>query len=395
VRVRFLCIAGLAAWPTCVNIGHTADTSPVAQSVAETQPGRIGSAVERTIRPMMEEFHIPGMAVGIVVGRTTYVFNYGVASTQTGKPVTNNTLFELGSISKVFTATLTSYAQVGGYLSLSDTTAKYLPILSGTAFGKVTLLNLGTHTAGGLPLQVPDDISNDAELLQYLKNWRPSCAQGTCRTYNNPSIGTLGLITAKAMGGSFETLVEQQLFPALGMRNSYIDVPRIKMADYAEGYTNTSASVRMTPGELWREAYGVKSTAADLVRFMEVNMKLAVTNGWLQRAIEVTHTGYFRAGVMTQDLIWEEYSDPVTLRTLLKGNSPDMLFKSTPVTELSPPGRGRDDAWINKTGSTNGFGAYIAFVPKRRLGIVLLANRNYPIEARVTAAYKILTSLSD
>jgi beta-lactamase class C len=80
---------------------------------------------------------------------------------------------------------------------------------------------------------------------------------------------------------------------------------------------------------------------------------------------------------------------------LLDGNAPEIIFNATPVTQLKPPGQPHDDVWINKTGSTNGFGAYVAFVPEKRLGIVILANKNYPIADRVTAAYQILRSLAD
>jgi beta-lactamase class C len=356
---------------------------------------RIKRTVDTSIRPVMAKYSIPGMAVGITAGGKSYVFNYGVASMETRQPVTSDTLFELGSISKTFTATLASYAQVSGYLSLSDTTGKYLPTLRDSKFGEVRLLNLGTHTPGGLPLQVPDSIRNNDQLMQYFKVWRPTYAPGMYRTYANPSIGTLGLITAKSMGQDFATLMEERLFPALGMKSSYINVPAARMADYAQGYTKENTPIRMATGVLSSEAYGIRTTAADMIRFMKANMNSIKLDRKLQRAITDTHTGYFEAGVMTQDLIWEQYPYPVALKTLLEGNSPAMIFNATPVTEIKPPQEPRGDVWINKTGSTNGFGAYVAFVPKKRLGIVMLANGNFPIDERVTAAHKILTSLDN
>jgi beta-lactamase class C len=189
--------------------------------------------------------------------------------------------------------------------------------------------------------------------------------------------------------------MESHLFPALGMESTYINVPAGKLSDYAEGYTKDGAPIRMSPGVLWAEAYGVRTTAADMVRFVEANMNLIQLDRKVQRAVTDTHTGYFKAGAMTQDLIWEQYPYPVTLQTLLDGNSSAMIFNATPVTEITPPQPPREDVWINKTGSTNGFGAYVAFIPQKRLGIVILANKNFPIDERVSIAYRILTSLAN
>jgi beta-lactamase class C len=367
-------------------------TSPVSHA-AEPIAAQLQPTVDAAIRPLMAKYHIAGMAVGVIEDGKPYVYNYGVASTQTGKPVTRDTLFELGSVSKTFTATLASYAQVDGKLSLSDGTERYLPTLRGRPFGKVSLLNLGTHTPGGLPLQVPDDIHNNAQLLQYFHDWQPAHAPGTFRTYSNPGIGTLGLITAKSMGQDFTVLMQQRVFPALGMKSTYIHVPAAKMADYAQGYTKDGAPIRLTGGVISAEAYGVKSTAADMLRFVQANMSLIPLDSQLQRAITDTHTGYFQAGVLTQDLIWEQYPYPVELRTLEAGNSAEMVLNGTPSTEIKPPLPPQQNVWINKTGSTNGFGAYVAFVPQKRIGIVMLANRNFPNEARVSAAHQILMAL--
>jgi beta-lactamase class C len=355
----------------------------------------VRTVVDRTVLPLMARFHIPGMAVGVIDGGKSFVFNYGLASTRTRERVSSQTLFELGSISKTFTATLASYAQVQGYLSLSNTAASYLPSLRGTPFGNVTLVDLGTHVSGGLPLQVPTDVRNVDGLTRYLEQWRPTYPAGAYRTYSNVSIGMLGLITAKRMGKSFDALIERFLFPALGMTSSYIHVPKAGMAEYAQGYSTSGSPIRMVPGTLSSEAYGVKSTATDVMRFLEENMRSVTLNGRLARAISDTHTGYFKAGPMTQALIWEEYAYPVSLASLLKGNSSAMLLNATRVSAIKPPQRAADRLWIDKTGTTNGFGAYVAFIPERRLGIVMLANRNYPIPERVTAAYEILTALSD
>ncbi|MCY1181495.1 Beta-lactamase [compost metagenome] len=96
---------------------------------------------------------------------------------------------------------------------------------------------------------------------------------------------------------------------------------------------------------------------------------------------------------MTQDLIWEQYSYPAALDALVQGNGSRMALESHAVTAIEPPLPPQKAVWVNKTGATDGFGAYVAFVPEKQLGIVLLANKNYPNEERVKLAYRILGEL--
>jgi beta-lactamase class C len=366
-----------------------------ADSRAEDEKADIEKIVAQVIQPVMEKYGVPGMAVGIVMRGQSYVYDCGVMSKATRKPITRDTLFEIGSDSKTFTATLAAYAEASGQLLLSDSASKHFPSLRGTSFDKVSLLNLGTHTSGGLPLQVPDDIKNNDQLMAYLQRWKPTHAPGTYRTYSNPSIGLLGVIAAKSMNGDFVALMEGTLFPGLGMKNTYLHVPKSQTENYAQGYTKTDTPIRMAPGVLAPEAYGIRTTAGDMLRFVEANMRMLDLDEKLQRAITNTHTGYYRIGAMTQDLIWEQYRYPVGLEELLAGNSAKIVLEANPATELDPPLQPQEGVLINKTGSTNGFGAYVVFVPEKKIGIVLLANKNYPIDARVTAAYEILTRLDD
>lgn len=366
-------------------------TSLLTQAFAADE-AKLKAITDAAIKPIMEKNGIPGLAVGISVDGESHIFTYGVMSKSSGKPVTAQTLFELGSISKTFTVTLSAYAETNAQLSLSGKVEDYLPSMKGKPFGDVTLMQLGTHTAGGFPLQVPDNVKTEQQLLAYLKAWKPSYKPGTHRTYANPSIGMLGYITAKAMGQSFDDAMKDTLFPALGLKNTFTVVPEAKMADYAQGYKRTGEPARMTPAVLSSEAYGVRSTAADMIRFVNANMGLEKLNGKIQQALINTHTGYFGVGAMTQDMVWEQYAHPAQLETLRELNS-GALLKTVPVSEISPPMKPRQDVFINKTGSTNGFGAYVAFIPKQKLGIVILANKNYPNEERVSAASEILTAL--
>lgn len=356
---------------------------------------RLEETVNAVIQPLMKEQDITGMAVAITRGGKPLFFNYGVASKDTKTAVTDQTLFEIGSVSKTFTATLGAYAQARGKLSLLDPAGRFAPQLQGSALEHTRLLDLATYAAGGLPLQFPADADHPDRMFGYFKTWKQLYPAGTQRLYSNPSIGLFGYLAARSLDQPFDEAMEQVLMPALGLKHGYLHVPPEQSSRYAQGYAKDGKPVRVGPGALDSEAYGVKISSADLIRFVEANLHPEKLDADLRQAIATTHTGFYQVGGMTQGLGWEFYPGPVSLEQLLAGNSPQMAFTPQKVTALEPPRPAPDNAWINKTGSTGGFGAYVAFVPGKDMGIVLLANKNYPNEERIKAAHRILTALDD
>ena len=326
------------------------------QCVAQDQ---IETVVNAAVQPVMQAQAVPGIAVAVTVNGKPHYFNYGVASKESAQPVTENTLFEIGSVSKTFTATLVAYAQATGKLSLSDKASSVLPDLRGSAFDNISVLQLGTYSAGGLPLQFPDDADAPDKMLGYFKQWKPTYAAGTHRQYSNPSLGLFGYLAAQSIGAPFDDVMEKTLLPKLGLKHTYLKVPQAQIGLYAQGYNKEDKPVRVGPGALDSEAYGVKTSAA-----------MARCSGSSRRAIAATHTGYYKVGDMTQGLGWEFYNYPVTLDTLLAGNSTQMAMEAHEVQWLTPPQPQPENVLINKTGSTGGFGAYVAYVPSKDLSLI-------------------------
>jgi beta-lactamase class C len=360
-------------------IGHT----------ALAQPNELRAAVDAAVQPAIEQYRIPGLAVAIVHKGERHFFNYGVADRDSGQAVDEHTLFELGSVSKLFTATLGAYAQAEGKLRLNDLASKHLPALRGTAFDQISLLDLATYTPGGLPLQFPDTVHDERHMLDYYRAWQPAYRAGSQRLYSNPSIGLFGHLAAASLGEPFDQLLERQLFPQLGMTESHVRVSQGQMARYAWGYRDDQA-IRVQPGPLDAEAYGVKSSAADMLRFVEANLDPSQLPAPLRQAIATTHLGYYRVGDMSQGLGWERYAYPITLQRLQAGNSTPMALEPHAVERFATPQPAESDLLLNKTGSTNGFGAYVVLLPARATGLVILANRNYPNAERVRIALEIL-----
>lgn len=356
---------------------------------AQSSVSIVQRLAERSFSPVVEDYELPGLVVGVTHHGESYFYVTGVASREGRIAVTPDTLFELGSVSKLFNASLATLAEARGDINLNEQVFKRIPELEGTAFGDLSLMDLATHHSGGLPLQVPDSVADTDELIKWLTNWQAS-HPGT-RSYSNISIGMLGHITAKALNKDYADAAEQDLFPEMGLNNTWVKVPEGAMGRYAYGYgRETDQPVRVNSGVLADEAYGVKSSARDMVRFLDLQLGHANASTHLTTALARTRQGQRRTADYVQDMIWEQYPWPASVEQMVQGNSYAYILEPQPMETIDPPLPPQERVILNKTGSTNGFGAYVALLPGEDLGVVVLANRNFPNEARIRATHAFI-----
>ncbi|HFG7474384.1 ADC family extended-spectrum class C beta-lactamase [Acinetobacter baumannii] len=350
----------------------------------------IKKLVDQNFKPLLEKYDVPGMAVGVIQNNKKYEMYYGLQSVQDKKAVNSSTIFELGSVSKLFTATAGGYAKNKGKISFDDTPGKYWKELKNTPIDQVNLLQLATYTSGNLALQFPDEVKTDQQVLTFFKDWKPKNSIGEYRQYSNPSIGLFGKVVALSMNKPFDQVLENTIFPALGLKHSYVNVPKTQMQNYAFGYNQENQPIRVNPGPLDAPAYSVKSTLPDMLSFIHANLNPQKYPADIQRAINETHQGRYQVNTMYQALGWEEFSYPATLQTLLDSNSEQIVMKPNKVTAIS---KEPSVKMYHKTGSTTGFGTYVVFIPKENIGLVMLTNKRIPNEERIKAAYAVLNAI--
>jgi D-alanyl-D-alanine carboxypeptidase len=243
-----------------------------APSLPGQQPGSLGATVDSVAQAAMQQQGMPGMTVALAKkGTMLYVQGYGVSDLNTRRPTQPSVIFEIGSITKQFTAALIMKLQEQGQLHVDDSIAAYLPEYNFPS--AVTLRMMLTHTSGladftNFP-QLGDWVRNgvsEATVLTAVSQSPLQFAPGTQYAYSNSNFFALGTIIEKLTGQSYMADLDQYIFQPLGLRNTYYSLPPAGQS--ASGYTSNGSG--LVPAILWNRsaafaAGALSSNVYDLV----------------------------------------------------------------------------------------------------------------------------------
>jgi len=355
---------------------------------------RVNRVVNNTISQLRKKNDIPGMAIAVIYKGKTRYFSYGVIDIERKLPVTQHSLFEIGALSKTFTGVLGGETLARGEIKLNDSARQYWPELGKKPWQQISLLQLATYTAGGLPADIPGSVTSPHALLDFYNRWQPTWLPGTTRYYGNASMGLFGTLVVRASGMDFEQALNARVLQPLKMSHTWFTVPAESLDSYAWGYRHQQP-IRLSPGILASPTYGLKSTIEDMATWAQANMAAQhVHSLTLQQGIESAQSRYWRIGGMYQGLGWDIFNWPADCNLVIYCSLQHMTHEARLSVAINPPVAPVKASWVHKTGSTAGFAAYIAFIPEKQIGIVLLANKNYPNADRIKTAYTILCALN-
>jgi CubicO group peptidase (beta-lactamase class C family) len=303
---------------------------------------------------------------------------FASAGTCTGAPpfaATESTLYEIGSISKVFTTSLLAVLEAEGRVAEGDTLSRVLPEARlSRGVGAMSLVDLATHTSG-MPRMPTNWIAPDrsqprapydrAELFAFLGSFTPSRPPGARFEYSNVGSGVLGVALAAAAESSYEDLLTSRLLGPLGLGETHLLVPDDARARMALGQDGSGVAIfprRYMP--VLAGCCALQSSARDLARFVGAHLGWAPTA--IAEALRRTHA---------------------VRRPLSRGEHPVL------------GGEGVALGWFVREGVrwhggvTGGWATFVAFDPSLGIGVVVLRNRSAEEPVR-DAGFALLAELA-
>lgn len=376
---------GLLAYVMRLRLGRPPTVVP--------QPREQGSRLAEIVTREVERAFGPNGQVGLVVGAIAKgeetLLGFGTRRLGGAQPPDEDTVFEIGSITKVFTGILLAQQVESGELELDDRISELLPegwSLSEPARG-ITLRHCTTHTSGfpRLPANLlgvssvlrlvfagrdPYRDYSEGAFRDALATVKLRSEPGTKYRYSNFAVGLLGFILAKRHGSDYETLVTSRICRPLGMDRTVITAD-----DWHREHTPSAYRVSVSLGPVRLSAEGdewripdhlagmgaIRSTGRDMMTFLKANMGLIPTP--LDSAIRRSH----------QELFQENANLSIGMNWIRS-------FESSLSQRI---------VWHN--GGTGGFRTYLGFTEDHQFGVFVLSNTANPVD---TLAVDLLKTLA-
>jgi CubicO group peptidase (beta-lactamase class C family) len=335
-----------------VALGLIAVALPVAAQSGRTLVQKLDSIAGSGVL----ENRVVGIAAAVVKGNDTLLLKgYGKADVEWGVPLPADAMFEIGSVTKQFTAAALLQLRDQGKLSLDDDITKWLPDFD-TRGNKLTLRRLLDHTSGIVGITEMPEFGNLASNGRFprdsgyalIKRYPFQFPTGEAQIYNNSAFWLLGLIVEKASGVTYEDYIEKKIFEPLGMKHSMYCNSAENIPRRAHGYGVQNGVIRRAPTNVhtWPFSAGsLCSTAGDMVT-------------WLK----ALHGG--------KVLSPKSYAEMIT---------PSKLNDGTPLRYGMGIGVGKDSRGLNYIGHGGAIGGFLAeanWYPDAQMAIVVLMNTN-------------------
>jgi CubicO group peptidase (beta-lactamase class C family) len=245
--------------------------------------GTIWNQLGEVVNQSMEKTGVPGVAVGILHGGETVAAGFGVTSVENPLPVTGDTLFQIGSITKTFTGTAIMELVEQGELDLGATVRTYVPdfaVSDETASARATIHHLLTHTGGWAGDFFHATGEGDEALARYVADMAelPQLVPlGSHWSYNNAGFSLAGHIIERVVGKSYETALKDLVLEPLGLQASFFDPGEVMTHRFAVGHNVTEGTARVArPWPLGRSIHpagGLTSTVQDLLRYARFHLE--------------------------------------------------------------------------------------------------------------------------
>ncbi len=340
---------------TCLALG-AAINSQAATSLAAPSDADIRQILVNRIDV---EKRSVGIVVGVIDAEGRRIVSYGSLEKGDPRPLDGDTLFEIGSITKVFTALLLADMAQRGEVKLDDPVAKYLPttVNTPTHNGKqITLVDLATHTSGlpGMPGNFnPRDPANPyadytvEQLYAFLSAYELSRDVGAKFEYSNLGFGLLGHALTLRAKSNYENLVRSRIAGPLGMKSTFITLPPKTTSRLAAGHSADLVTVPSWDLPTLAGAGALRSTANDMLTFLAANL-------------DYTKTPLSAA-----------------MKSLLSVQRPTgtPLVNAALGWQVDTRG-GAEIIW--KNGGTGGYRTFIGYSPRSGIGVVALSNAATP-----------------